>query len=206
MALAHFSGGCCYCPGCPEPVLREVDGKIHFTVQVAHICAAFRGGPRFDGTMTDNQRRDLPNLLLLCDPHHGEVDDEDNLDLYTAEVLRRWKRQREADPREALQRLREVTPAGLRNIVADALEDHDVRLLQALDRLGRNDREAASLLRGLIDELTESYSRLRQSLDLDLVYSLGKSVRELRDIAPVLDVFARTVSRNARTLRNLGDS
>jgi hypothetical protein len=206
MALAHFSGGCCYCPGCPEPVLREVDGKIHFIVQIAHICAALRGGPRFDDTMTDNQRRDLPNLLLLCDPHHGEVDDEDNLGLYTAEVLRRWKRQREADPREALQRLMEVTPAGLRNIVADALEDHDVRLIQALDRLGRNDREAASLLRGLIDELTESYSRLRQSLDPDLVYSLGKSVRELRDIAPILDVFARTVSRNARTLRNLGDS
>jgi len=66
MALAHFSGGCCYCPGCPEPVLREVDGKIHFTVQIAHICAASRGGPRFDDTMTDNQRRDLPNLLLLC--------------------------------------------------------------------------------------------------------------------------------------------
>ena len=204
MALAQFSGGLCYCPGCPEPVLREVDGRMHFIVQIAHIRAAFADGPRYDETMTDDQRRDLPNLLLLCDPHHHEVDDEKNIEIYTTEVIHRWKKQRESDPREALRRLREVTPTGLRKIVADALEDHDMKLLQTLDRLSASDREAADLMRSLVDELTEAYSRLRQSLDPDLVYSLGKSVQELRQIAPVLDVFTVTLNRNARTLRNLG--
>lgn len=206
MALAHFSGSLCYCPGCPEPVLREVDGKIRLIVEVAHIRAAFPDGPRYDEMMTDDQRRDLPNLLLLCRPHHDEVDDEKNVEIYTAEVLHRWKKQRESDPREALQRLREVTPTGLRKIVADGLEDHDMKLLQAIDRLSKNDREAAILLRSLVDELTEAYSRLRQSLDPDLVYSLGRSVRELREVAPVLDVFTTALNKNARTLRNLGDN
>jgi predicted NBD/HSP70 family sugar kinase len=128
-----------------------------------------------------------------------------NLEIYTTEVLHRWKEQRESDPREALRRLREVTPIGLRNIVSDALENHDMQLLQALDRLSKSDREAASLLRSLVDELTEAYSRLWQSLDPDLVYSLGKSVRELREIAPVLDVFTVALNKNARTLRNLED-
>ena len=205
MALAHLSGGLCYWPGCPEPVLREVDGKIRPIVEIAHIRAAFPGGPRYDTTMTDDERRDFRNLLLLCNPHHDEVDDQKNLEIYTTEVLHRWKEQRESDPREALRRLREVTPTGLRNIVSDALENHDMKLIQALDRLSKSDREAASLLRSLVDELTEAYSRLRQPLDPDLVYSLGKSVRELREIAPVLDVFTVALNKNARTLHNLGD-
>jgi hypothetical protein len=66
MALAHYSGGLCYCPGCPEPVLRVVEDKVHLIVQIAHIRGAFPGSRRYEASMTDDQRRDLPNLLLLC--------------------------------------------------------------------------------------------------------------------------------------------
>ena len=166
MALAHYSGGLCYCPGCPEPVLREVSGEIHLIVEIAHIRGAYLGSARHDSSMSDDQRRDLPNLMLLCNPHHDEVDAKE--EIYTLLILNRWKAQRESDPREALKRLREVSPSGLRKIVAEGLEQHDAKLLRALDRLETKDREAASLMRSLVDELAESYSRQREALDPDL--------------------------------------
>ena len=98
----------------------------------------------------------LTNLMLFCDPHHYVVDARDKEAIYTPEVLYRWKAQRESAPREALKRLREVTPVGLRKIVAEGLQQHDARLLGALDRLESNDREAAALMRDLVDELTEA--------------------------------------------------
>lgn len=190
MALAHFSGGLCYCPGCPEPVLREVEGQIHLIVQVAHIGGAFPGSARFDSTMTDDQRRDLPNLMLLCDPHHRLADSKE--EVYTLDVLRRWKAQRESAPREALKRLREVTPSGLRKIVAESLEARDTMLINALNRLETNDRQAATLMRGLIDELTEAYT---QALDPELVYDFSHAANRLYEIQETLDDFASAVHR-----------
>ena len=42
---------------------------------------------------------------------------------------------READPRQALERLREVTPASLKQPVVESLEEHDTKMLEVLDRL-----------------------------------------------------------------------
>jgi hypothetical protein len=84
--------------------------------------------------MFDDQRRDFAHLVVMCKPHH-EIIDIREPDLYPPEILLRWKQQREASPADALVRLREVTPSGLRKIVADGLRDHDARLVQALERL-----------------------------------------------------------------------
>jgi hypothetical protein len=72
MALAHLSGGLCYWPGCPEPVLREVEGNLRFIVQISHICAAESGGPRYDVRMTDDERRDQeePDVVLRPASRH----------------------------------------------------------------------------------------------------------------------------------------
>jgi hypothetical protein len=128
--------------------------------------------------MTDDQRRGFGNLIVMCKPHH-EVIDVRQLELYPAEVLLRWKDQREASPREALERLREVTPSGLRTIVADGLRAHDASLVEALVRLEAGDREAARLMRSLVDELTEAYSRLRQGIDPGTVDQLDRAARQL---------------------------
>ena len=189
MSLAHFSGGLRYCPGCPEPVLRETNGQMYRIVEIAHIRGAYAGSARYDETMTDDQRRDLPNLMMmLCDPHHDEVDAKE--EVYTLEVLFRWKAQRESAPREALKRLREVTPAGLRKIVADGLQQHDARLLSALGRLESNDREAATLMRSLVDELTEAYTRQREGLDPDLVMEFSAATLRLTEMKGVLEEFS----------------
>ncbi len=223
MALATLSGGLCYWPGCPEPILRRADGRMFFIGQRVHIRGAFPGSARFDPAMTDDQRRDFANLVVMCTPHHDIIDIKEP-DLYPPEILLRWKDQREASPAEALTRLREVTPSGLRKIVADGLREHDTRLVQTLSRLEASDREAAHLMRSLLDELTEAYSRLREgidpdtvdllyrasrnlgdSLDPDTVDQLARAARQLAKIQSTLDAFAEAAPALGRIPPNLGE-
>jgi hypothetical protein len=201
MALAHLSGGLCYWPGCPEPVLREVGGDFHLIVEIAHIRGAYAGSARFESSMTDDQRRYLPNLLLLCNPHHDIVDAQDKEKLYTPDLLHRWKDQRESDPRQALKRLRDVSPSDLRRIVSEGLEEHDSKVLRALDRLEDGDREAAALMRSLIDELTEAYTRQRESLNIDAIESLMMTTNKLGRLQEAMESFGFAVDRLTRNPR-----
>lgn len=223
MALANLSGGLCYWPGCPEPMIRHTDGEMYFVGQRVHIRGAYPGSARYDPAMTDDQRRGFANLVVMCKPHH-EVIDIRQPDRYPADILLRWKAQREASPSEALGRLREVTPSGLRKIVAAGLRDHDARLVEALGRLEASDREAASLMRSLLDELTEAYSRLREGIDPDTVNLLYRASRNLSDylnpdvvdqlarsawrlaeMQPTLDAFIEAVPALRRIPPNLGE-
>lgn len=195
-ALFYNSGGLCYLPGCPEPVLLYRDGRWTVLVEIAHISAATQGGPRYDPAMTDDERRADSNLILLCDEHHQLVDEQPQY--YTAEMLRRWKAQREADPRQALERLREVTPTSLKRLVAESLEEHDAKMLAMLDRLENADREAAALVRGLLDELTEAYSRLWRRVDAGAINELSTATRRLERMQGTLNAFIEATYRARR--------
>jgi hypothetical protein len=166
-----------------------------------HICAAYPNGARYNTTMTNDERRNQSNLMLFCNPHHDVVDSKDHEKTYTVERLQRWKAQREADPRQALQRLREVTPAGLRRIVAEGMEQRDAKMLGALQRLEGRDREAAILIRNLMDELTEAYSLQRRTLDPDVVEDFGLAVRSLHDMRDTLEDFSLAAEQFQRLRR-----
>ncbi|MBO4273150.1 hypothetical protein [Microbispora triticiradicis] len=106
--------------------------------------------------------------------------DKERPEEFTVEQLRRWKEQREATPREALERLRAVTPSGLKAIVAEGIKTRDDRILTALARLSESDQEAVLLIRNLIDELTEVYSSRRPVLDPDVVEMFSRATRRLQ--------------------------
>lgn len=59
--------------------------------KIAHITGAAPGGPRYDGTLTREQRRAESNLMLLCGTHHDAVDSQ--LEFHTTEWLRDAKEQ-----------------------------------------------------------------------------------------------------------------
>jgi len=181
MLLGARSGQLCYWPGCPQQLFAEIDAGPRFVAQIAHIRAAEPGGARYDASMTDGERRDFRNLILLCYPHHVIADDKKQVRRYTVEMLTRWKQQREADPAQAVRRLQAVMPEALTKAVAAGVEKHNAALLAVLDRLEtRNDREAAVVVRGLVDELTEAYSRLRQAIDRDTVEEFSTAVFALQ--------------------------
>lgn len=91
------SGNTCAYPGCGLLLtiesLAEGD-RPKATGKVAHICAASPGGPRYDKSMTDQQRGSADNLVYLCGPHHDAVDAQ--LELHTVDFLREAKRAHES--------------------------------------------------------------------------------------------------------------
>lgn len=89
--LFALSGNQCAKPGCPT-VLLSANGTL--VGEVAHIAAESSGGPRFDSKLDEAGRRAFENLLLLCSTCHTLVDKEPKT--YTKDILRKWKRDREA--------------------------------------------------------------------------------------------------------------
>lgn len=60
---------------------------------ICHIEAAEEGGQRHNRDMTDKERADYPNLILLCPSHHKVTD---NVTVYTVEKLKAMKSEHEA--------------------------------------------------------------------------------------------------------------
>lgn len=72
--IALKSGNQCAFPGC-DHIMMTKDGKL--IGQVCHIEAAEPNGQRFNPNMTNEQRRQPSNLMLMCYPHHVITNDVD---------------------------------------------------------------------------------------------------------------------------------
>lgn len=66
------SGNLCAFPGCSH-LIMDPDGA--FVGEMCHIEAAETEGERFNPAQTNEQRRELQNLVLLCHRHHVITDD-----------------------------------------------------------------------------------------------------------------------------------
>lgn len=64
------------------------------TAKIGHITAASPGGPRYDASLTVDERRSEPNLILLCGGCHDAVDGQ--LSHHTVEWLLDVKAKHEA--------------------------------------------------------------------------------------------------------------
>lgn len=89
-ALFLKSGNMCAFPGCGS-LMMNANGD--FIGQVCHIEAAEAGGPRFNPNRTDEGRRAVENLILLCYRHHVETS---NVGAYPVDRLLRMKSAHEA--------------------------------------------------------------------------------------------------------------
>lgn len=87
--LDTLSGNECAEPTCSKKLIAK-DGKSIIS-KICHIAAASKEGPRYDSSMTDDERRGFDNLILLCDEHHVMVDNKDNESIYTTILLKKWK-------------------------------------------------------------------------------------------------------------------
>lgn len=84
------SGNLCAFPECNR-IMLNAHGT--FVGQVAHIEAAEEGGPRYNVAMTDEDRRHISNLMLMCYEHHREVDL--NVGKFDPDTLRFYKKTHE---------------------------------------------------------------------------------------------------------------
>lgn len=72
---------------------QEGNDKFSSIGEAAHICAASKGGKRYDGSMTSEERKSVENCIWLCKNHARLIDTDDKK--YTVEVLKQWKKETE---------------------------------------------------------------------------------------------------------------
>jgi DNA polymerase III delta prime subunit len=84
------SGNKCAFENCRHKLFA---GNGTFIAQVCHIEAAQEGGERFRKDMTNEQRRNEENLILLCHAHHKITD---NVDEYKVEKIKEIKAKHES--------------------------------------------------------------------------------------------------------------
>jgi hypothetical protein len=83
------SGNFCAFKDCNQVM---VDHEGDFVGEVCHIEAAEAGGQRFNPDNTNEQNREISNLMLLCATHHKKTN---NVRKFTVDVLRNMKAEHE---------------------------------------------------------------------------------------------------------------
>jgi hypothetical protein len=103
--LAHRAGYRCSNPDCAAWTIgpgSDPESVVKIGV-AAHITGASPGGPRYDPTLTSEERRASANGIWLC--HNcGKVVDSD-VTKHDVRTLQRWKRLAEANARVRLGRV-----------------------------------------------------------------------------------------------------
>jgi hypothetical protein len=92
--LDKLSGNECAEPTCTKKLIAE-DGQSIIS-KICHIEAASKNGPRWNENMTNDERRDFSNLILLCDEHHTIIDNKVNELKFPVSLLKKWKTEHEA--------------------------------------------------------------------------------------------------------------
>lgn len=100
--IAKRVGFHCSNPNCRAITVGPKQSNDGFAVlgQAAHISAAAPGGPRFDSSMTSEQRKSPGNGIWLCEKCARIIDID--ADAYPVELLREWKKDAEELQTEAV--------------------------------------------------------------------------------------------------------
>ncbi|MDX8367872.1 hypothetical protein [Cytobacillus sp. IB215665] len=160
------SGNQCAFPGCTEFIM-DMDGEI--IGQICHIEAAMPGGQRFNTSQENEDRRDFPNLILLCPKHHKITD---NVDKYSVQDLKDMKKEHEQKFSDIVSKLQ------------NSIKDHTV--LQ--------NYSYTECCKKLSDQLGFGHSEEQLKEDSKV---LNKLVDQLRKLAPdSLNLFAIMIQRS----------
>jgi hypothetical protein len=185
-ALWALSNGRCYAPGCPSPVVWEVrPGVYRKNAQIAHI----RGvrAPRYDKSLTPEECAEFRNLLILCLPHHGEVDDKKTGEkLYPVGLLTKWKTSHEGSSGPALAALGSIDEDSLTDLLVSVFTPPAERLQQIADQLEQT---------GTLN--AETVVQLRQVVDVMTSAPAGPSTRTAELLRHAADVFGTQAFRKA---------
>jgi hypothetical protein len=90
--LYLLSGNNCAMPECNNVI---VDSKGVVIGQVCHIEAASPRGPRFNAKQSNDDRRSLSNLVLICAGHHIQIDSKKYEKQWSVAAVRKLKRNHE---------------------------------------------------------------------------------------------------------------
>lgn len=210
-ALWSLSNGRCYAPECPAPVIREVrPGVPRKNAQISHIRGVRR--PRHDPSLTPEQCAAFDNLILLCLPHHSEVDDpktgEKN---YPPKLLREWKKKHEGSSGPALAALGAVDEETLAELLTEVFSPPVERLqkiAKQLEDTGRLTAGTVADLRHVVNVMSDApagpergvVAMLADTAEIYRRLNLGTSAGMLMDAAEALGQTVKDLHRAAAAL------
>jgi len=101
--LAKLVGYLCSRASCRRLTVgaHSSDSKATLVGVAAHVCAASPGGPRYDSSMTDEDRRSPENGIWLCPNCATEVDKDPAR--FRVSLLRKWKDDAESEALKLLE-------------------------------------------------------------------------------------------------------
>lgn len=127
--LFALSGNQCAYPNCTNKLIAE-DG-ITVVGEIAHIQAASEKGARYYPLISDEERADFPNLMLLCSEHHKMIDNKENEEKYPIELLKKWKAEHEAKHEKDQIQVSDTVIEQITNKLEKYLQDFADRFLEA---------------------------------------------------------------------------
>lgn len=170
--LYLLSGNRCAFPECTEAIVRE-DGSL--VGDVCHIEAAMPEGERFNENMTNEKRRHISNLILLCKIHHAVTN---NVELYPVEKMREMKQKHEDLYKDIAGRMKySIVNYSKSTEPKKAINGKRINAILSLN-LNEND------LKTTLDALNEM---------IDLLYTVPLSTRKLFGIM-IMKSFERGIS------------
>jgi len=178
-SLFLLSRGNCYAPGCKRRVMEKDGDQWIAVAEVAHIHGLNERSRRYDETIPVPERNSFKNLLLLCRKHHNLVDGARTWMNYPKKTLKKWKEDREGDLSDELGQVDWITEDNLRDIMADAIEDTESRILDAIDGITTISGETLAILKALVAETLKL-----PYLSPDDIASLGRSAGVLQAVFP----------------------
>jgi hypothetical protein len=89
LRLFADSGGYCGNPACLEPIFKDFDGEVIHIGEIAHIISAGNNGPRANTSLSEQDRSQYENLLLLCPTCHTCIDKAE--DKFPEALIIKWK-------------------------------------------------------------------------------------------------------------------
>mgnify|MGYP003603668982 CR=1 FL=1 len=190
----------CAFPNCTHNI---VDQYGHFIGEICHIEAANEDGERFNPNQSNEARRHISNLLLMCPTHHKITN---NVAIYDVDAMRKIKSDHESKA------FNDSSINNLSNVFADKEFGEALVYPENLDELQLSDYErnsatffsdAITLIRTIarLPRLTRSFyahGLLRSTIN-DL--SIGFDPRELETR---LNIDADTVYHHAAILERQG--
>jgi hypothetical protein len=102
--VAERAAFVCTNPDCRRPTIGASRADANSSIKpgvAAHICAASKGGPRFDPNQTPEERQSAGNCIWLCGTCSMLIDKNGGID-HPASLLRIWKDQHELETFSAI--------------------------------------------------------------------------------------------------------
>jgi hypothetical protein len=133
------------CAICREILHKpDIDGKDYTIGEMAHIEGENPGAARYNASMTDEERNNYQNRILLCPTHHTIIDKDENE--YTVEKLKQVKKDHEKWVEDSLRsQLPEITFAELEvilkylTVAPIPIEDESITVVPPGRKIKKND-------------------------------------------------------------------